>query len=90
MQDNIFSYNGLLKSKTLTRSKDTYDRQYPRSEFPWDDYEFDEAQQNGMFTFTFDKIEMPIGTAHIFRRNKFMHLYCQIGCAYNVKGSQIQ
>ena len=33
---------------------------------------------------------MPLGTAHIFRRNKFEHIYCQVGCAYYVQGSQIQ
>ena len=75
VEGNDFSYNGLLTSNTITRSGE-FKRLYHRSEFPWEDYEFDEAQQKGMFTFAFDNDEMPIGTAHTFRKNRFEHIYC--------------
>ena len=90
VEDNNFSYNGILTSNQINQSVENYKRQYPSSVFPWEDYEFAEAQEKGMFTFVFNNFEMQIGTAHKFRNNTFEHIYCQLGCAYYVSGTEIQ
>ena len=74
----------MLTENKYENSADDFERQYPRSYFPWEDYEFDEAQDKGMFFFDFELIEMPRGKAHMFSRNKFEHIYCHLGCAYYV------
>ena len=88
--DNEFSYNGLLSHEEFISEDQTLNRQYTRSNFPWDDITFGVNQENGIFYFQFDDRDMPSGTAHIFERNRFEHIYCQLGCAYYVTGTQIQ
>ena len=85
--DNEFSYNGLLSQEEFISNDETFKRQYTRSEFPWDDIIFAVNQEHGIFVFQFDDKDMPSGTAHIFERNRFEHIYCQLGCAYYVTGA---
>ena len=87
---NQITYNGMLTQNVMSANDEELVKEYTRSEFPWEDYSFNEAQDKGIFWFDFVNSEMPKYKSHYFFKNNFEHIYCQIGCAYYVTGSEIQ
>ena len=90
VSQNDITYNGMLTENVFAKADEDMEKEYTRSEFPWEDYSFNEAQDKGIFWFDFVNSEMPKYKSHHFYNNNFEHIYCQVGCAYYVTGSEIQ
>ena len=89
IEDNTFSYNGMTSSIIRQNHPKSLNRASDSSYFPYEQYIFKLSQDAGIFTFDYDQYDIAPLNAHKIHGNIFEHIYCERGCAYAAKGTNV-